>query len=147
VIVESRRPEFLSASGTGTMLGWAFRDAAAPASCTTGSAGAANHQDPVATSHLNGGEPWTIGSQGSVGASAERRSHGALATQIHLSRREIHDYCQPTRRPGRLVRVGDLNLNRIGYRRSISPACRARPGPPAADESVMAPSPPDTQSP
>jgi hypothetical protein len=32
VIVESGRPEFLSASGTGTLLGWAFRDAAAPAS-------------------------------------------------------------------------------------------------------------------
>jgi hypothetical protein len=34
VIVESCRPEFLSASGTGRLLGWAFRDAAAQASCT-----------------------------------------------------------------------------------------------------------------
>jgi hypothetical protein len=34
VIAQSGRPEFLSDSGTGTLSGWAFRDAAAPASGT-----------------------------------------------------------------------------------------------------------------
>ena len=38
-----------------------------------------------------------------------------MATGFTRVRREIHDHHKCTRRPGRSYRVGDLDLNRIGY--------------------------------
>ena len=129
--------EFLSASGTGTMLGWAFRDAAAPASCTTGSAGAANHQDPVATSHLNGAP-----SRPAYG-SGTSTSTGSATARCSSPARRLRAAARPRRRDR-----GGAEGRAVRQHRSIhQPACRAPPRASRGRESVMAPSPPDTQSP